>query len=30
VFPMIPAGGTASDMLIERPTKKMAKPKGST
>ena len=30
VFPMVPAGGTASDMLIERPTKKMAKPKGST
>ncbi|MEK9727703.1 MAG: biosynthetic-type acetolactate synthase large subunit [Candidatus Margulisiibacteriota bacterium] len=30
VFPMIPAGGTASDMLIERPTTKMAKPKGST
>jgi len=30
VFPMIPAGGAASDMLIERPKKKMAKPKGST
>ena len=30
VFPMIPAGGSAADMLIERPTKKMAKPKGST
>ena len=30
VFPMIPAGGTADDMLIERPKKKMAKPKGST
>ena len=30
VFPMIPAGGAASDMLIERPRKKMAKPKGST
>ena len=30
VFPMIPAGGAASDMLIERPKKKMEKPKGST
>lgn len=30
VFPMIPAGAAASDMLIERPKKKMAKPKGST
>ena len=30
VFPMVPAGGAAGDMLIERPTKKMSKPKGST
>ena len=30
VFPMVPAGGTADEMLIERPTKPMAKPKGST
>ncbi|MGA0242159.1 MAG: biosynthetic-type acetolactate synthase large subunit [Candidatus Marinamargulisbacteria bacterium] len=30
VFPMIPAGGTASEMLIERPKQKLEKPKGST
>ena len=30
VFPMVPAGGAASDMIIERPKTKMAKPKGST
>ena len=30
VFPMVPAGGAASDMLIERPKQKMEKPKGST
>ena len=30
VFPMVPPRATASDMLIERPTKKMEKPKGST
>ena len=30
VFPMVPAGGAASDMIIERPTQKLAKPKGST
>jgi len=30
VFPMIPAGGAAEDMIISRPTKKMSKPKGST
>ena len=30
VFPMVPAGGAAEDMLIERPKRKMAKPKGST
>lgn len=30
VFPMIPAGGTAHDMLIERPKTKLKKPKGST
>ncbi|NDC83017.1 biosynthetic-type acetolactate synthase large subunit [bacterium] len=30
VFPMIPAGGAAEDMLIEAPKVKMEKPKGST
>ena len=30
VFPMVPAGGAAEDMLIERPKIKMDKPKGST
>jgi len=30
VFPMVPAGGTADDMLIERPKKQLEKPKGST
>jgi acetolactate synthase-1/2/3 large subunit len=30
VFPMIPAGGTADEMLIERPKKPMPNPKGST
>ncbi|RAP29298.1 biosynthetic-type acetolactate synthase large subunit [Candidatus Marinamargulisbacteria bacterium SCGC AG-343-D04] len=30
VFPMVPAGGSAEEMIIKRPTKKMDKPKGST
>jgi len=30
VFPMIPAGGAAEDMILEAPKTKMAKPKGST
>ncbi len=30
VFPMIPAGATAADMLIAPPTTKMSKPTGST
>jgi acetolactate synthase-1/2/3 large subunit len=30
VFPMIPAGAAVSDMLIERPSEKLAKPEGST
>ena len=30
VFPMIPAGGTADDMIIEMPKQKLEKPKGST
>ncbi len=30
VFPMVPAGGSADEMLIERPKRKMKKPKGST
>jgi len=30
VFPMIPAGGAAEDMLIDRPKKQMDKPEGST
>lgn len=30
VFPMIPAGGAASDMILSAPTHKMSKPKGST
>ncbi len=30
VFPMVPAGGTLSDMLLEAGTKKLAKPAGST
>ena len=30
VFPMIPAGGTTSDMILEAPKHKMEKPKGST
>jgi acetolactate synthase-1/2/3 large subunit len=30
VFPMIPAGASLRDMLIERPTHKMEKPQGST
>jgi acetolactate synthase-1/2/3 large subunit len=30
VFPMIPAGAGYRDMLIERPTKKLEKPEGST
>ncbi len=30
VFPMIPAGKAASDMIIERPTGRLDKPEGST
>jgi acetolactate synthase-1/2/3 large subunit len=30
VFPMIPAGGAVTDMIIEAPKGKMEKPKGST
>ena len=30
VFPMVPAGGAAEDMLITRPKAPLAKPKGST
>jgi len=30
VFPMIPAGGASSDMIIERSNKKMDRPEGST
>ena len=30
VFPMVPAGHPAEDMIIERPTTPLAKPKGST
>ncbi len=30
VFPMVPAGAAAEDMIISRPTKKLQKPKGST
>jgi len=30
VFPMVPAGGALSDMLLEAPKKAMAKPVGST
>jgi acetolactate synthase-1/2/3 large subunit len=30
VFPFIPAGLTLSDMIIEKPTEKLAKPTGST
>lgn len=30
VFPMVPAGGTADEMIITPPTKKLAKPEGST
>jgi len=30
VFPMIPAGLALEDMIIERPTEKLAKPTGST
>jgi acetolactate synthase I/II/III large subunit len=30
VFPFIPAGATLGDMIIEKPTKKLAKPTGST
>ncbi len=30
VFPMIPAGATYAEMVLEPPTKKMAKPVGST
>ncbi len=30
VFPMIPAGAAVKDMIIEKPTAKLAKPEGST
>ena len=30
VFPMIPPGATYDDMVLEAPTEKMEKPKGST
>ncbi|MBI60112.1 acetolactate synthase, large subunit, biosynthetic type [bacterium] len=30
VFPMVPAGAAAEDMIISRPTTKLQKPKGST
>ena len=30
VFPMIPAGASLDEMLIERPKEKLAKPMGST
>jgi acetolactate synthase-1/2/3 large subunit len=30
VFPMIPAGGSANEMIIERPRHKLEKPEGST
>ena len=30
VFPMIPAGGSVEDMIIDPPKTKLAKPKGST
>ena len=30
VFPMIPAGGSAADMILTPPNRKMEKPKGST
>jgi len=30
VFPMIPAGGASTDMILKAPTKKMNKPEGST
>ena len=30
VFPMIPAGGSSDDIIIEAPKTKMAKPQGST
>jgi acetolactate synthase-1/2/3 large subunit len=30
VFPMIPAGGAAEDMIISRPIAKLSKPQGST
>ena len=30
VFPMVPAGAPAEDMILEAPKQKMAKPKGST
>jgi hypothetical protein len=30
VFPFIPAGATLGDMIIEKPTGKLAKPTGST
>ena len=30
VFPMIPAGGATTDMILEAPKHKMEKPKGST
>jgi acetolactate synthase-1/2/3 large subunit len=30
VFPMIPAGASVAEMLVEKPKKKLAKPEGST
>ena len=30
VFPMIPAGSALEDMIVEKPTEKLAKPTGST
>jgi acetolactate synthase-1/2/3 large subunit len=30
VFPMIPAGASVSEMLIEKPKRRLAKPEGST
>jgi acetolactate synthase-1/2/3 large subunit len=30
VFPMIPSGAPLRDMIIERPTRKLEKPEGST
>ncbi len=30
VFPMIPAGASISEMIVEKPKHKLAKPEGST